>query len=381
MANSKKKVLFVITKGNFGGAQRYVFDLATNLPKDDYEVVVACGEGEKLPELLKAKNIKVINIANLTREVSISNDFSVYRELVQILHSEKPDVLHLNSSKIGAIGAVAGKVTSWLEKNYRPKVIFTAHNWGFNDNRRSVFAKIFYLLSHWVTLLLCDEVIAVSEKTKSDVALLPFVNQKIKVIYNGAEHFKTVTKKEAHQFLAPLDTKKTVLFSISELHVNKGIDVALQSISLLPKEKKDRIIYCIAGSGEETESLHTTVSTLKIADQVRWLGFVDDAKKYLSGADIFLLPSRNEAFPYAILEAGLAGLPIISTSVGGIPEVIRDMQNGILVHPKNPKEIAEAIIYLLDHETTRKEFGKEIKKTVENFFSLEKMLTETLALY
>jgi glycosyltransferase involved in cell wall biosynthesis len=106
-----------------------------------------------------------------------------------------------------------------------------------------------------------------------------------------------------------------------------------------------------------------------------------EAKKLLSGSDIFLLPSRTEAFPYVILEAGMAGLPIIATNVGGIPEVIHDMQNGILVHPRNSKEIAEAILYLLDHPKKQKEFGAEIHKTISNFFSLEKMLKETITLY
>jgi glycosyltransferase involved in cell wall biosynthesis len=77
----------------------------------------------------------------------------------------------------------------------------------------------------------------------------------------------------------------------------------------------------------------------------------------------------------------MAGLPVISTSVGGVPEVIHDMQNGVLVHPQNPKEMAEAILYLLDHKENRKEFGHEIKKTISNFFSLEKMLEETVKLY
>ena len=137
----------------------------------------------------------------------------------------------------------------------------------------------------------------------------------------------------------------------------------------------------MAGDGEEKENLNKLVFELGIENIVRFLGFVPDAKKLLSGADIFLLPSRTEAFPYSILEAGMAGLPVIATSVGGVSEMIHDMQNGILVHPQNPKEMAEAILYILDHEENRKEFGHEIKKTITNFFSLEKMLSETIKIY
>jgi glycosyltransferase involved in cell wall biosynthesis len=141
------------------------------------------------------------------------------------------------------------------------------------------------------------------------------------------------------------------------------------------------LVYYIAGSGEEKDKLQKMALGLGIANIVVFLGFIENAKKLLSGADIFLFPSRNENLPYAVLEAGTTGLPIIATSVGGIPEIIKDMQNGILVHPKNPKEIAEGILYMLSHKEKQKEFSEEIKKTVSTFFSFEKMLSETISVY
>jgi len=377
----KKKILFCITKGNFGGAQRYVYDLATNLPNDKFEAVVACGEGEELPNLLKEKQVRSIRLNKLVREVKIFDEFKVCKELIRLIRSERPDVIHLNSSKIGGLGAVAGRIASLLERNYGPKIIFTAHNWGFNDNSRSSFEKIFYYLSHWITLMLCHQAIAVSDKTKNDIGFLPFIKDKITVVYNGILEFNTLQKEESRIILASKDSNKIIIFSTSELHKNKGVDVALKALSLLPEEAREKIIYCVAGSGEEKEKLEIMSKDFGLGDNVRFLGFVPDAKKLLTGANIFLLPSRTEAFPYSILEAGMVGLPIIATSVGGIPEVIKDMQNGILVHPKNPKEIAEAILYLLDHKEKQEEFGREIQKTVPNFFSLEKMVDATIKLY
>ena len=368
----KKKILYIITKGNFGGAQRYVYDLATHLPKEDFEVVVACGEGEALPKILTEAGIRTIKINNLAREIKTLNEFKVCKELVGLIRSEKPDVIHLNSSKIGGVGAVAGRIASLLEKDYHPKIIFTSHGWGFYEKHRSFLSHLFYYLSHWFTVLICDETIAVSQKTKLDIAFLPFIKDKIVVIHNGIESFDLLPKKES---------PKILLFSIAELHKNKGFDVALRAIALLPKEIQEKITYSIAGSGEEKENLEKLARELRISEMVNFLGFIDNAKQLLSGADIFLFPSRTENLPYAILEAGLAGLPIISTSVGGIPEIIKDMQNGILIHPQNPKEIAEAILYMLDHPEKSKEFGQEIQKTVSNFFSLSKMLSETIDLY
>jgi glycosyltransferase involved in cell wall biosynthesis len=370
----KKKVLFLITKGNFGGAQRYVFDLATSLSKAAFDIVLACGEGGLLIERFKDSKIKTTEIESLNRDIKILNEFKVLRNLIKLIKEEKPDIIHLNSSKIGGLGSLAGRICGVK------KIIFTGHGWAFNENRNFLSKILIYFL-HWLTILLCHTTIAVSEKARKDIEFLPFVKNKIKVVYNGIEKFDLLPKEEARIILASHESEKIIIFSISELHKNKGVDVALQALALLPNEIKEKIIYSIAGDGEERKNLEKSVKELNIENIVRFLGFVPDAKKLLSGADIFLLPSRTEAFPYAPLEAGLAGLPIIATSVGGVPEIVHDMQNGILIHPQNPKEIAEAIMYLIGHPKKSKGFAHEIKKTVTNFFSLPKMLEETIKLY
>jgi glycosyltransferase involved in cell wall biosynthesis len=381
---NKKKILFLITKGNFGGAQRYVFDLATSLPKAAFDIVVACGEGGLLIEKLKEKNIRTIEIESLNRDIKIINEFKVFKNLIKIIKSEKPDIIHLNSSKIGLLGSLAVLYVNFLSIIHNSKFIihsvFTAHGWAFNENR-NFLSKIAIYFLHWLTILLCNTTIAVSEKARKDIAFLPFVKNKIKVVYNGISEFETLSKEEARIILDNHESSKTIIFSILELHKNKGIDVALKAISRLPQEIKEKIIYNVAGDGEEKENLEKLAKELKIENLVKFLGFVPDAKKLLSGADIFLLPSRTEAFPYVILEAGFVGLPIIATSVGGIPEVIHDMQNGILIHPRNPKEISEAILYYLNHPQKMSEFGSEIHKTISTTFTLEKMIIETLKIY
>lgn len=383
----KKKILYVITKGNFGGAQRYVFDLVTNLPNDKFEAVVACGikDGNTLSQKLSGKNIKTVALENSEREINIKKDFKTFRDLIKIIKEEKPNIIHFNSSKVGLLGSLVVLYFKILNlfrtSNFEFRALFTSHGWAFNEQGRSVFSKIVFYLGHYLTVLICDKTIAVSEKTKKDVSFLPFIENKINVIHNGINNFDTLDKNEARLILTNKEKEKIILFSLSELHPNKGIDVALKALSLLPKETREKLIYTVAGDGEERKKLEKYISDLGIGESVKFLGFVSDAKKLLPGADIFLFPSRTENLPYAVLEAGSAGLPIIATSVGGIPEIIRDMQNGILIHAKNPKEIAEAILYILDHPKKQKEFGSEIQKTISNFFSLDKMLDATIKLY
>ena len=119
----------------------------------------------------------------------------------------------------------------------------------------------------------------------------------------------------------------------------------------------------------------------KLSKVVRLAGFVDNAQRYLQAFDIFLLPSVTEALGISILEAGSAGMPVIATSVGGMPEIIDDMKTGILVRPRQPKEIASAIKFLINNPNRAEEFGKNLSKKVSENFSLETMLEKTYALY
>lgn len=379
----RKKILFFITKGNFGGAQRYVYDLATHLPKEQFEAIVACGtkEGTALIKKLSEKNIRTIELEGSEREINFKNDLRTFKEIVKLIKTEQPQVVHLNSSKIGFLGSLAILYLKFKTPNFKLKAIFTSHGWAFNEQHRSTLSKIIFYIAHYLTVIICNNTIAVSEKTKNDIAWLPFIKNKIKIIHNGIEKFKTLTKKDCAEILKKEDKDQKIILTVAELHPNKGIDVALRGLALLPEKVKEKIIYYVAGSGEEKDKLEKLTTNLGLNKFVHFLGFIENAKSILPGADIVLVPSRTENLPFAVLEPGLYGLPIIATSVGGIPEIIKDMRNGILVHPRNPKEIAEAIIYMLHHKERTKEFGVEIKNTVTNFFSFEKMLEETINVY
>lgn len=386
---SRKKILFLITKGNFGGAQKYVYNLATRLPKDQFEVLVACGtkEGNSLIEKLEEAKIRTIELSSSEREINLKKDIQTIKELIKIIGEEKPNVLHLNSSKIGFLGSLAIlylKIKSSIFPSFHlsiPKCIFTSHGWAFNEDHRSALSKIIFYIAHYLTVVICDLTIAVSEKTKRDIAWLPFINQKITVIHNGIEKFQPLTKKECAETLKREGVDQKIILTIGELHPNKGIDIAIRGVALLPTQIRKKIIYYIVGEGEQKAKLEELVLNLELQEYVRFVGPVENAKKILPGTDIMLVPSRTENLPFVVLEAGFCSIPTIATAVGGIPEIIKDMQNGILVHPRNPKEIAEAIIYLIDHKEKQKEFGQALKNTITNFFSFEKMLAETLKIY
>jgi glycosyltransferase involved in cell wall biosynthesis len=137
----------------------------------------------------------------------------------------------------------------------------------------------------------------------------------------------------------------------------------------------------IYGSGEEKDNLIKLANDLNISNSVIFKGFVDNARSQLSTFDIFLLPSRSEGLPYAILEAGAVELPVIATNVGGIPEIIVDEKNGLLVKKENASQLVQAMIRLMDNKELREKLGTNLKHTVATKFSFDSMIRQTFELY
>ena len=115
--------------------------------------------------------------------------------------------------------------------------------------------------------------------------------------------------------------------------------------------------------------------------KIKLVGNVPDGSKYLKAFDIFTLTSKSEALPYALLEAGKAGLAVIATKVGGIPEIINDEENGLLIESENIEEISEKINELIKNKTLREKLGNNLKETINNKFSIEKMFDSTKRIY
>lgn len=368
-----RKVLFLITKGNFGGAQKYVYDLAMGLKKDQFEPLVALGEGRFLEEKLQEKGIRTIKVGGLKRDISLLNDLKSFIELLKIFKNEKPDVVHLNSSKAGGLGAMAARLAG-IER-----IVFTAHGFAFNENR-SWSQKFLIKTLAWLTILFSHKTIAVSQAIKDRVSNWPFVWKKVEVIRNGVGEIHFKTKEGARSFLyqdAPKNA--TWIGTISELHHIKGLGYAIRAIKSVSQTHK--IVFVVMGDGEEKEKLKNLVKNEELEEVVKFAGFVDNAPQYLKAFDIFTLTSLSEAFPLSLLEAGRAELPIVASNVGGIPEIIEDKKTGLLVESKNIIAIYKAINHLVENRKKRDILAKNLNKKVETDFSFDNTIKKTKEIY
>lgn len=381
-----KKILFLITKSNWGGAQKYVFDLATSLPKDQFEVKVALGGSGILAMRLREKGIHVIEINGLERDISFKNDLLALIDTFEIIRKEKPDILHLNSTKISVLGSVMGRILGIK------KIIFTAHGWAFNEDR-SWLSKTIIKFLYWVTMISSHKIIGVSQSALNQIKDWPIDKNKFSVIKNGIHTPDFLNEKESREKLshhtpaifAEISKKPadTIWFgSVGELHPIKGHIYAMQAFANIIKNRPNlNFVYLIIGDGDLRRFLIAEINRLGLESHVFLIGNLLDAAKYLKAFDYYIFPSLSEGLGYAVIEAGFANLPIVASNVGGIPEVIEPNIQGKLVPSLDPKAIEDAVYYYLDNPEVAKAHADAAYLRVSKEFSVENMVEKTLEIY
>ena len=370
---AQKRVFLGITQSNFGGAQRHVFDLA-NAFRTRFDVAVIHGGHSELAKRLDEARIPRHEIRSLGRHVAIVGDVQTFFELIGLLRTEKPDIFHVHSSKMGFLGALAGRIVGVQ------RIIFTAHAWEFNAPRPAYERIVIYLISLAIVVL-AHRTIAVSSHLKQQMPR--FLRGKITVIHNGIQPVSVMSRDEARTSLRkflPNLPDGTWIGTIAELHPVKGINHAIVAMKDIITRHPDAR-YIVLGDGSERTSLGALVEKHGLTQHVYLAGFVPDAARLLSAFDIFVLPTLSEGLSYAVLEAGSASFPVVVSNVGGIPEIIEHGVHGTLVPPRDPGEIASAISQLLmDRELTER-YGAALRDRVLRQFSLEQMIEATSVCY
>lgn len=378
----RKKILFVITKSVWGGAARYVYDLATNLPTDRFDIAVAAGGNGLLFQRLRVAGVRAIHIPELDRDIHIGKEFRSFSALLDLFGHEQPDIIHLNSSKVGGLGALAGRIAAWRAKK-KTRIIFTVHGWGFLEDRSWLWRGAVFLAS-WASALFQDKVILID--TADLRAAQKFIpGRKLRLIFNGIDEANFLSRSDGRTFFAtaldvPVTDNTIFIGTIAELTANKGLHYLIDAVKLLYPNIPPIHLFII-GEGEQRRELEATIKKLDLEHVVTLLGFNTDARLAIAGMDIFVLPSLKEGLPYAVMEAMAAGLPVVASNVGGMPDLISQNETGVLVPPKNPKALAEAITSLAQNPEQRRAFGKRGADTVETKFSLRAMLEKTRQLY
>lgn len=350
MSKKHPKILYIITKSVWGGAGKYVYDLATSLPSDWQVFVAGGGEGE-LAKKLSEKNVSYFNIKSFKRDVSVLKDLLAFFEILTLFFKTKPNIIHVSSPKAGGIAGLASFLYKLLTLKLSLVTIFTAHGWTFHEERPKWQLSLIKFFSK-ITCLFYNKIVCVSEFDRLSALKNKIApEKKLITIHNGI-------KSEDYNFLPKAEAREKLITNYQ-----------------LPVTD-----YWIGTIGEDTKNKgHEYLK--KAIPNALIINDLPQGYNYLKAFDVFVLPSIKEGLPYILLEAGLARIPIIATSVGGVPEIIENNINGILVNPKNPEELKEAVEKLSENSTLQNDLSYALWEKVNREFSFEKMLNSTLMAY
>ena len=354
--------MYLITGLHTGGAEMLVRDISRKIDKEKFEItIVSILSIGDIGKQIQDSDIRVISLDTGSKYNPV-----VLFKLFKILKREKPDILHTHLFHADILGRIAGSIVGV------PKIISTIHNVEFGGLFREK------LLS-W-TRSLVDMNIAVSRKVAEKVVEKGVSKKEnVYIIYNGInlENFPNKDKQEMRENLN-LETDKPVFVSVGSLTQQKGYQYLLEAV----KDINNDALFIILGEGSERKKLENKIKEYKLGDMVLLRGNVDNVNDYLQAADFFIMPSLWEGFSVALLEAAWAGKVIIATDVGGNAEIIIDNKTGFLLESKDAKKIAEKINHVLTLPPEKKNsISQQVKKRVEDEFSMQKMLDNYQNLY
>jgi glycosyltransferase involved in cell wall biosynthesis len=357
-------VLYVIWSLGLGGAEQIVISLAKGLDRNRFRPYVACLNDEgRFAEELTREGIEVFSL-NKARGL----DWSVVPKLVRIIRENNVNVVHAHlwgGNFWGRLAARAAKVP----------VVITEHG---VDVWKTPFR---FLIDRWL-FRRTDCFIAVSEAVRSFYAhKLGVAKERISVVYNGVETGRPGEKAALRPASAlreefGIREGERVIVSIGRLVPLKGIAFLLEALARFDGNVK----VLIVGDGPSSETLKAQAARLRLGDKVIFTGFRRDIPEILSIADLLVLTSSREGLPMNILEAMAAGVVVLATRVGGIPELLQDEVNGFLVEygdVEGLKNKLEAVLSRSDLVRVR----ESAKRLVEEKFSLKNMVMEHERIY
>jgi glycosyltransferase involved in cell wall biosynthesis len=285
-------------------------------------------------------------------------------ELVTLLRRERPHILHASSSKAGVLGRLAGWLTGV------PIRIFTVHGWAFSASHGAI--SVLYRWAERLVKAVTTVTICVAESERaSGLAARSCEEETTVVIHNGVDPSAAPSRRR-------LDGGSPRIVSVGRLQEPKD---PLTLVRALGSLRGGSFAAVIVGDGPDRPAVAAEVERLGLGHAAQLAGERHDIADLLVAADIFVLSTRSEGLPLSILEAMSAGLPVVASRVGGIPELVVDGETGLLVPPGDPSSLATAIERLMEEPALRDRLGAAGRARVEELFDLGRCRREHLELY
>lgn len=364
------KVLILISGGDTGGAKTHLYALLEKLNKKIPVRLVCFMDGDFL------RGIREMGVDARLLVQKSRFDMSVLDSLVGMIENEGFDIVH-------AHGARANFIAAALKKKVDVPFITTIHSDYLRDFD-GIYRKILYTGLNILALAKMDYYIAVSGSFKRMLIERGFRPNDIFTVYNGIDYEKPFACQSREDFFwrcGIVPNENEIFVGIIGRHDNvKGHDIFMRGCCLVAKKYKN-VRFLVAGSREGEDSLRQIAEEEGFSDRFVFCGFISDIYSFVNVCDINTITSRSESFPYVMLEGARLRKPLISSNVGGISDLVVDMETGLLFDNENYSDFADKIAYLIDNPEERARLGEALYERATSVFSSENLADEHVKIY
>jgi glycosyltransferase involved in cell wall biosynthesis len=364
----------IIARMNVGGPAVQVSGLMRGINAIDFDHRLFTGycaadEADYLETV--ATDVQAIRIEGFGRRVSLRGDIRAFKALVKEIRTFKPHIIHTHTAKAGFLGRIASIIS--LQPSIR---VHTFHGHLLNGYFGS-FKRSLVVFAEKVLALFTDQLLAVGDKVRQDLLQAGIGSkEKFSLMPPGLEIKKLPAKDESLISLGLHNTRIQCAFIGRVTHIKRP-DRFLDVVSEV-KKRDLKLDFFIAGDGELLEACRKRISDQDLP--VKVLGWQNDIEKILSAADIVLLTSDNEGTPLSLIQAGMAGLPVVSTNVGSVPEVVLDGTTGIIT-TLDTQKITNALEKLTGSKDLREKLGAAARAFTLQTFGVERLVNDHEVLY
>jgi glycosyltransferase involved in cell wall biosynthesis len=379
------KIVRVIARLNMGGPALHVAYLTEGLRKRGYDTTLVAGSlarGEdSMAFVADAHGVEIVQIDELGREISPLRDLMATIRLAKLIRKERPQILHTHTAKAGTVGRVAARLAGSRKP---PIVVHTFHGHVLRGYFGPVRSLLFRLLERWLAAG-TTALIAVSPQVRDDLVSLGVApRERFVVIRLGIELDERVAPElngrgESRRYLGIPGDRFTVGW-IGRMTAVKRTDDVLIAFKSLRDSGVDAVL-CMVGDGPDRLPLEQRAHELGVARNTVFLGYQEDVAPFYAAFDVLVLPSGNEGTPVTVIEALAAERPVVATRVGGVPDVVRDGEDGFLVEAGATDDLADRLGRLARDPALRARMGKKGRERVLPRYAVERLVDDVDGLY
>jgi glycosyltransferase involved in cell wall biosynthesis len=358
---SPVRVLQLTSSLGFYGAEQMIMTLITALDRGSFDVRLATLEKKRASSTAIVSAARVAGIDAVTLPCQGWLDWNAIQALKSLVEEEKIEILHCHEPKSRLYGAVVSRMTGI-------PMIATHHLWTGQNLRTRLVESIDAAVLHC-----CDKVIGVSSSVAESMRRVLVSSRRIEVIPNGIDLGSFEDELQNDEVRASLGIPRgvPVIGAVGRLDIQKAHERLIEAAREMTDAGQDAV-YVIFGEGVERPHLESLVRELGLTGRVLLPGYRKDIRPYLAMMDVFVMPSRREGTPMALLEAMAMKKPVVATAVGGVPDVLRDGIDGIML-PENGDGLGDALLKLLRDPACASQMARSGRRRVETEFSSLRM--------